>query len=446
MLIYMMIYATPFFIGLALFGAILLRRAGSPPSAPGFTWSAEELRTLRVRYSAAGVAMLALGASLTAWTIVSLPLPQPPPLGTWEDWEALSTSQLFEKTVVGTEDERRTALDLLIERAEDGQLSAAETTRLIDRDLDRLAVTKNRNEVSECSYRLARIFQTGHFIADRERRYSESCVEFRICVRPIIARGFDGPLITQTDREWFQGLFARAVDVRWTLDGRPWTPHLPALGGLCDPSWSVDFDPLPVPADVAGQHEITAVAAIVVSDDFDFTDPLHKFEAAATARYEVLADEPPDLIRFVRTPESDELASESYQVRASAFELDVGQWWSLVDYHEPSFPLPLAFAVYLETNGRRIAGPAECLYWPNESGSIGLAADATTPGELPEVADIVAIPSRSVLLSTTDLYEAWGGGLRFRDVPIGEMLRQSGLEDPTVYPVHPEIFDVAPEE
>lgn len=157
--------------------------------------------------------------------------------------------------------------------------------------------------------------------------------------------------------------------------------------------------------------------------------PLYEISRTLAAPLEVLAEEPPDLLRLVSTPELDEQVLGSLEL----YDFRVGD-----SFHEGRPPLsrvqgtvgwqgvrpvPLVFDVLLEIAGREI--PIGSVSIPPEGKpttvrstyySVNISGEANET--LPESVNVILRSSRATALRETIFARIWSGELRFENVPL----------------------------
>ena len=174
-----------------------------------------------------------------------------------------------------------------------------------------------------------------------------------------------------------------------------------------------------VKCDRPGRHtlELTMQIAIYRGKQWDRSADTLIGEKAATVRgeFEVLAEEPPDLVRAIDDPALTETLRESISLHDAKYR--EGSLQVMVDSQSP--PVAIAFDVWVRTaDGEKrlgsVARPAATV-----SGSHGFHLEDKVAAELVgETCTIIFRGSADAAKRTVDLYEYWAGELIYEDVPV----------------------------
>ncbi len=280
---------------------------------------------------------------------------------------------------------------------------------------------------------LERLYNEGGLSPDQSRRFFETMFVTELSVRPRVGR--DGPAIAEMRLEYHGARDAfqvRTAEVALLVDGsRLRTVPANQLGGgaIGTASMSSSRD-LPVSN---GRHEVVAQVAFTIhraTTEGAVQDvALHSETRTLEGIYEVLDVPNAELIQLVRSPELDRRMAAAVSLdRLNSFRRggDASGWGfsSRVLLAEDA-PLPVAFKVTVDfPEGPTAKSPM----------SLGNSIDvsphridrllsgdftAATTGPEPRSATITLTPDPGHAAVTADLYEIWGGSLRFENVPLG---------------------------
>lgn len=280
---------------------------------------------------------------------------------------------------------------------------------------------------------LERLYNEGGLSPDQSRRFFETMFVTELSVRPRVGR--DGPAIAQMRLEYHGARDAfqvRTAEVSLLVDGsRLRTVPANQLGGGAIGTASLSSSRnLPVSA---GRHEVVAQVAFTIhraTPQGAVQDvALHSETRTLEGTYKVLDVPNAELIQLVRSQELDRRMAAAVSLdRLNSSRLggiESGWGFSSRVLLAEDAPLPIAFKVTVEFP----EGPTV-----KSLMSLGDGVDvsphridrllsghfsAATSGPEPRSATITLTPDPGHAAVTADLYEIWGGSLRFENVPLG---------------------------
>ena len=342
----------------------------------------------------------------------------------------------------GTLDTQRAAGELN-RRIQRESLSERQASRLIDFWLDvylhvRFCYVKNGSALDE----LATLYNHYDFSLAQKKRLFEDMDEWSLEIRPRVARGDAIPLRVRTS---YSSVWNR-VNVRYTavdarVDGRAWTiPHLDSERGMGDNRLGL------LQCNEPGAHELALDLQIEYVDLPPVSEAMcgsvgirpatYTYVRTATGSFVVLAEEPPDLVNVVyptapsmipwpgvaplyvdlfATVEGHGLIGDGGYTPAPP--LIATRYISASISIRKSLPIALA---YHATGycGERVF---DFGYWTVPKGESGWWDAAGASVDLPEDLHcdrltLVLTPSVEAAKRTVEIFEIWGGEMRFENV------------------------------
>jgi hypothetical protein len=277
---------------------------------------------------------------------------------------------------------------------------------------------------------LDQLYRDGALSAEQSERFFETMLVFELHLRPRVGRG--GPAVAMIPREYHGARDAFAVrcgSIELTVDGSPYAPVSEVeLGRGAIASFPSLYN-LPLSL---GRHEITARTAFAIHhatpDGAAETAPVYNGPRTLSGSYDVLDVASADLIKLKRSPELDRRMLQAISLeRLTGFRMGgdrIGWGFNGRVLLAEDAPLPVAFHVTVDfPDGGDVPSVVfsrDLDIAPHRLDRVGSGQfSAGTTVKEPERVTITLTPNPAHAARTTDLYEIWGGSIRFEDVPIG---------------------------
>ena len=136
--------------------------------------------------------------------------------------------------------------------------------------------------------------------------------------------------------------------------------------------------------------------------------------------FELLADEPADYIRMIRSTEVDQAVTNA--IRLGLANDETVDWngqpgITLAIEFSRTLPVNVAFELFVEDQGT-ILGKAVLGCHKDRGCRITHLEYIDVPGELPESVDVRLVASPAAAATTMDMFEIWGGELLFQNIEM----------------------------
>ena len=374
---------------------------------------------------ASGVALL-LGSGIPAGVLVGGRLAS-------VNWYAYAPDAwVFGDLESGVAAREARAVAELQRRVRAGGLSRANLLRLADYCLVEQARPKLRAKIGWATCRILEdLYSRGLLEEGRRTQYLEHLVHCWLETRPVVVRDRRFPVhFHYSSRLQLPELASRGNVVGLHL-GDDELEH-PSYWWDCDGAIiSSGMLGLNYVARTPGRQELVCDVRLEVSaiDLGGEAQVVHTAVKRVAVPIEVLAEEPDDCIKLVRSPELD--------ARVGDYLRPTHVWWGppewdpdgaprlFIEVSGGTSPIGIAAELFVEFDARsRRAGSVT--HHPSRSNT--LRCSARLSGPPPEHVNIIVRSSKQVAERTIDLYEIWGGELRFDNVEVARSAPPSSTQ------------------
>jgi hypothetical protein len=325
------------------------------------------------------------------------------------------------------------ALNEMTRRAQAGTLTPEQTAQLAEICLSEQVRPTLRLAVSLAGVHLLDwLYGQGLLNAEQTERFFANMVQFSVAVRPVVVVGQRfyagvklqgrGPVSKYRLRVRVREICVGDQERRRLAGGRSFTGYtsISAMNIMGFPTSLDRPGRHSVAADIAFQIDVRGSGKSWVPD----ASALYIGQRTVTGQVEVLAEEPPDLLKMTHSEELD---------RAVAAVVSLSEFRAGQKNGRPGLPdestmrvwlsfahpraIGMAFDVFAQFDNQRV-NLGQVTASTDRWGAVGRGFSFRHAGEIPSHITLVLRSSKAAALLTADLFEIWDGELWFEDIEV----------------------------